>query len=266
MPGCSWDLLVFGKNLDASGGDVALALAAGEDIFSADAAAGTGTKVKPKSDGWITAIGGRSEDGALANWRVSKVGMENRWGSSLFHAGEAEVKTVNQMLSRGCLKVTIDDLIRCEITNAAAKMDSVGCVIGRGIKPSISSQPINPIPEDAFPVEVTGATTLTADTWTAGAVSFPDYTLKQNKSYKIHMANWEGATMQWYRFKALAGPDVGNRPGLYGGDTDILTLPHYFSHPPQFTGKDGLHCQWLGSAGDTAQVGTLLLEEIPYQG
>lgn len=260
--GCGWDLLVHGKNLDASGGDVALALAAGEELYVADAAAGTGTKTKPKENGHITGFGAMSEDGALTNYRIGLAGEEDRMGGSLFHTGQAEGGPLNRLLARCMKAIKVGDRIKVEITNAAAKMDSVGMIIGKGTKPKLSTEPFGELPEGAEWVEATTSHTCTADTWTKGAIAFPDKTLKTDKNYRILAAVWEGATLQWWRFKAKSGPDMGNQPGSYGGDTDQINCPVYFSHPPQFNGNDGVDLDQLCSAGDTAAVGMMLLQEL----
>ncbi len=257
--GCAWDLLIFGANLDASGGDVRLRMADGMDLYTA---LNSNLDVQPKEDGSWSGHGGMSEDGALVNYRLGLAGEEDKVGGTCFQAGQAEVGGLNQLMARENLRITTKDLVQCWITNAAAKLDSIALLIGKGNVPKISSEPFGELPEGSGWREFTTGHTSTADKIVAGDVTFPDFTLKQSVNYAIHGLVIHGATLQWAQIKAKSGPDVGNRPGVIGGDSDIINRPQYFSHTPQFVGKDGLQIGTLTSGGDTSSLGMMCLKEI----
>lgn len=262
--GCGWDLLVHGKNLDASGGDVALALAAGEELYIADAVAGTGTLTKPKEDGHIAGYGGVSEDGALTNFRIGLSGEEDRIGGSLFHSGQGEAAPLNMSLARAKFPIKSGNRIKVEITNGAAKCDSVGMLIGRGsVIPKLSSEPFGELPEDSAWVEATTAHTATVDTWTDGAITFPDTTFDLSHYYYVLGAAWTGATLQWYRLLPKSGPDKQFEPGWRGGTTNLLNEPVYWNRPIMFNPNDGINLDTFCTAGDTSAAGMMCIVKGP---
>lgn len=259
-----WDLLVFGTNLDASGGLVAQKLSAGTTTYSGNGAPGAATEVYPNEDGYITGFVGISEDGAMTELRFHITTDPNYIRTEHFLTGQGEFLSLNEKLGRCMYKVSKGDSITCDITNAAAKLDSVGLLIGRGSsKPKLYSEPPQEIPEGAMMVSATAAITCTADTWTYGDISFENYALRRDKTYTIYGASLDGATLQFGVFAAKTGPWAPYRPGIIASDDNAAQCAvfQYFSEPITFEGMTGLQLGAFASAGDTAQAITFLIKE-----
>lgn len=264
MPGCNWDLLALIADIDASGGDVAMKLSLGETLYSGNAAAGSATIVYPRAKGNIVAFAGQSEDGALVNYRFRDQSyMQNFLGGALFQGGQTEACEIDKRVGRCNIPIGTGGQLAGTMTNAAQKLDGIVLMLGKdGTLPEFSGHPFGKLPPGAFWVEANGTTTATADTWTNAPLTFPDYVHDREKHFKILGAVFEGATMLAWRFRFKTGPDVENCPGFIGGDTDQLNCPVYFSHCPEYVGDNPPSIEILCSAGDTAQVGMILLAPI----
>jgi hypothetical protein len=262
--GCGWDLFAFAVNLDGSGGDASTKMAAGETLFTGNAAAGSATVVYPRAPGNITAFTGVSEDGALVNYRVrDQANMQNWLGGTAFQGADAEASPIDQRIGRCNIPLDMGSQLVATLTNAAAKCDGVLLAIGKnGVHPTFKGEPFGPLPPNTFWIEISSGTTATADTWTSCTLTIPDYTFDRHKRYRILGSLCYGATMLAYRFRFKTGPDVENAPGFYAGNSDQLNTPVFFSHPPEFDGDNPPTIEVLCTAGDTAQTGMMLVQEL----
>jgi hypothetical protein len=263
MTGCDWDLLGFGKNLDGSAGLVDTVLMAGEDLYEADGVAGTGTKVKPRAPGTISAIFGISEDGAMTEMALRRAASANYlFRGHHFFKGQAEILNTNQLYGQCNIPITVGDRLIASLTNAAAKFDAIFAVIGKNnVIPRLTAQPTVPLGNCRW-ISGTTAHTQVADTWTEGDVTFESYTLRDDMKYEVWGMAIDGATLYAARLVSKHPDETGNRPGIAGGDTDLIYTPTYFNKPLVFDGQSGLRLQTVGSAGDTSTNGNYLIRQV----
>lgn len=258
------DLVCWGKSYDAVAGMVANAIALGEERYSGNGVFGsTNTQLFPNAPGVITALAGISEDGALSEYRVRRTSDKDYIRTTQFHKGQTERGDLNTDTLRCHYPIKMGDKITCDITNAAAKMDAIGMLIGKnGVIPSLSSEPIVPIPKDAIWAKGTATVTYIADSWKTAPVTFTNYNLERDKLYRCLAWVMDGATLMFGRFRPVTGLGVDSAQGWIGGDTDQINVPCYTSHPFEFAGLTGLNFEGLCFAADAVANISLLIEEI----
>lgn len=126
----------------------------------------------------------------------------------------------------------------------------------------LADGPLSPISGEIFQVRVTGATTLVANAWTNGALTF-DQTLPVGE-YAIVGAHFRSTGLLAFRFVA---PGVAWRPGATGcAAADDLDLPGQrrggWGEWLRFRNTTPPTCDWLSLSADTAETGVLDLLKV----
>lgn len=118
------------------------------------------------------------------------------------------------------------------------------------------------LPSDTALVQIVGATTVTADTWTNCPLTFTNFTFNRDARYQVLGMMAHGATMHAARLRYKKGsPNVDDHPGVPGGNSKLLN--HMFYGPfGEFKGSNPPDLEVLASAGDSAQEGTLLIRKV----
>lgn len=152
-------------------------------------------------------------------------------------------------------------LVAGEVVRALAAEDGVGAT-RRYAFLWLSSGPIAPVAGNIFTVRVTNATTLTADAWTNGALTF-DQTLPVGR-YQLVGARFQGGGLIAFR---MVFPGPNTRPGGLGCDAD-----GDLDHPRFRRGMSGVWgdfrdnapptVDFFSNAADSSQVGHLDLIKV----
>ena len=148
-----------------------------------------------------------------------------------------------------------------ESLNAFAAEDGVGATRST-VLVMLADGPVAPVGGEIFTVRVTGATTLTANAWTNGALTF-DQTLPVGR-YQIVGARQESTGLQAFRFVFVGGLW---RPGWLGTDAaaDILTPGQRYGGWGAWGEFDQLTpptVDWLSNSADAAETGEIDLVKI----
>jgi len=189
------------------------------------------------------------------NWNRSKGHMKDQTGAVDLHL----LAYLNQMFPKG-------STINVEADNGNnAQLDTVLMFLAkRGQVPAVCG-PVphaGMLPPNTDLVQIVGATTVTADTWSNCPLTFTNYTFNRDSMYEILGMMLHGETMHAGRLRFKKGsPNVDDHPGVPGGDTKLLN--HMFYGPfGRFKGSNPPDLEALCSAGDTAQEGTLLIRKV----
>ena len=259
--GCGWDLVAFASSANRAA-LTAVPLALGSELYTADGIPGTGTQVYPKEAGTIFGIGVVSETAAAVEWRVHKTTDANYNRSDRFTKLQTAAYAGGPAICRMNYPIMLGDLLTADILNAGAVLDAVGVFIGKGKIPEFSETlPPGAMPVNAIPATFTATVTHIADSWSPIArVIFDDYNLKTDKRYKIVGMSAYSATGCLHRLRFYEGPDVGNAPGILGGDTAHISQT-VFGNFGSFAGLNGVGIQTVAVAADATTCGTLWLVE-----
>ena len=258
--GCGWDLLVFGTSANrAALTEVALVL--GEDLFTADGVAGTGTRVYPRENGIVSGIGVVSETAAAVEWRFHKTTDANYARSTHFTRLQTAAYAGGPAIAKLNYPVVSGDSLTADILNAGAVLDVVSVFIGKGKAASFVEGFPPELPTGAIPVTFTATMTHVADSWSPiGQCVLDNYNLKRDKNYKIVGMSAHSATGCAHRLRFYSGPDVGNAPGILGGDTSAIANV-CFGDFGTFSGLTGVGIQTVAVGADATTCGTLWIVE-----
>lgn len=263
-----FDTVVFGSAA-ARNGLTAVPVCAGETAYAANGISGTGTLVFMKEDGWIFNAGWITAAIANSDQFRFHVTTDPDWNyfDNVFAVDQTSaVAPFDMRMARMHYGVRKGEQLTVECdNNNNNQAEHIGLNIMKGDKPPYySSQPPANLPPGVEIVMATSAHTHTANTWTEGALTFTNYNLDRNKSYKIWGACVTGATLYWARFAALEGEYRGHYPGLPGADIAAGTFaPFVWSDDfPTFSGLNGINVQNLSSGADTATVWAIAIQEL----
>lgn len=260
--GCGWDLLVFGNSANRAA-LAAVPLGLGEDLFTADGVAGTGTRVYPRENGIVSGIGLVSETAAAVEWRFHKTTDANYARSTHFtrlqtaaYAGGPAICKLNYAVEAG-------DSLETDVLNAGAGavVDAVCVFVGKGKVANFVEGFPPELPAGAIPVTFTATMTHVVDSWSPMSQCVLDnYNLKRDKRYKIVGMSAHSATGHAHRLRFYEGPDVGNAPGILGGATSAIASV-CFGDFGSFSGLQGVAIQTFANTADATTCGTLWIVE-----
>lgn len=253
-------LVIMASSADRSGGDVAIPVAAGELTVTGNGVPGTATQWYPKFKGSIVQAFCNSETAAAVDVRFRKTSDAN-----YNHLVETHLQTVRlgrEYISDCNYPIDLGDAIEAQGTNGGAVLDVLGLYVTPDGSPAVSTEPMGPLPPGTMLVEATGATTLTADTVTAGAITFVDWTPKRDVVYKIVGMSMNGATACASRLNFLEGPYESFYPGVIAADTAVAMDQMFYGDFGEFKGQTPPQHQTIGVAGDTAQVFRFLIAPV----
>lgn len=252
----SFDAVAFASSA-ARNGLVAVPVNSGEDHYSYST-----NDLYPLADGGILAVVVITE--AIANcaeWRLHRKKDPNWNRAEGFMRDQTGAPDLNNLILFND-PITMGDTLTAEVDNGNnAQLETVLVLLYKATVPRITLAPPEMLPPKTTLVHVSGAQTLVADVWTNAALTFTDYNLDRDKRYKILGAMFHSATGHAWRLSYKEGPNKEDHPGFVCGDTTIVNFMLY-GDLGSFSGKNPPSVEFIASAGDTAQEGVLLLQEL----
>lgn len=256
MADVGWDLVAFHESVACNGLDYK-APAAGETYYTVN-----GDDLKTRGSGAVKFAS--CITAAIANfdeWRFHRT-LDPDWvHTRMFHRDQTGALSNNDVMYLNYLFGNNEN-IRAQADNGNnAQVESIALGMAYGMDPMFSvGMPTFQIPEGAAWVQGTGATTVTANTWSNATITWAK-NFKQEATYRILGMVGYSATGYLGRFKFKAdSPTKGFAPGGFIGDTAILSLPCYAKFG-SFKGANPPSVEMLCSAGDTAQYIDMLVIE-----
>lgn len=260
--GSGHDYIVFGDSVAVAAGLGAKPLAAGDNTYPSGA---TRILVFPKEDCSIIGMLAISE--AIANLEEYRmhVTRDPDWNRTGFNKrDQTGILDWEQLMAFLNYQYIKGDSLTVELDNDNnAEFNSIGICIAKIAGAKVAGAPFGPTPPKTHWVSVTAGVTCIADTWVEGAVTFENFNLDREKSYRVLAAKWRGDTLHHFRLIALGGPDRDNRPGGPGSDSEIAGSTVFWApYGIEFTGLQGLNAEFLATAADSAQGGVMLIQEM----
>lgn len=263
------DLLVYGTSA-ARSGLTNMNIAAGEVHFPTN---GTNEVYIP-TDGWLfrAGVSTAEADNILLGWRFHTQ-TDPDWNTLLrlgiveqddtgYVPVEARMLPVHYGLRKG------ETLLAQLDNNNNAQYDFIAlCITKNGQRPPHYAATLPPgAPAGLLLVEATTAHTHTAGSWSRGQLTFVNYSIDRNKSYRIWGASAEGSTLCFGRLVSQRKEWADACPGIPAGDTGTggaNKAPIVFSDDfPVFDGLNGMFVENLSTGADTSSVWHLWIQEL----